>query len=250
MDITRIDPRAALFACRAQRRAPKERLQQIVSWAPANTSRALDVGSGTGALALKLASRASFVVGIDTSPTLLELAQKKPKEPGEANVAWVIASADALPFRANAFDYITSTYALRFSNLQRSLPEIRRTIRPGGRVAIFDSVTRPARFGFWLNYGRDTMRLAPQLLRSYGVRGMCRIVAYRLTTAGVRHTRESRTLAPADFMEIFQRYFPEQDRRIIFSPGRLFWQNGPESRDPHNQTSEPAAPSSQHCRRV
>jgi ubiquinone/menaquinone biosynthesis C-methylase UbiE len=157
----------------------------------------------------------------------LELAQKKQREVGEANVAWVIASADALPFRTSTFDYITSTYALRFSNLQRSLPEIRRTIRPGARVAIFDSVTRPARFGFWLNYGRDIMRLAPQLLRSYGVRGMCRIVAYRLTTAGVQDTRASRMLAPAAFMEIFQRYFPEQEGRIIFSPGRLFWQNGP-----------------------
>lgn len=221
-----------MFACRAQRRASKGHLRQVVSWMPANALRVLDVGSGTGALALQLAERASFVVGVDTSPTMIDLARKNQSDSGKANVAWVIASADALPFPAAAFDYITSTYVLRFSNLQRSLPEIRRTIRPGGRVAIFDSVTRAAGFRFWLHYCRDTMRLVPQLRRSYGLAGMCRVVAYRLSTAGVQHTRKPPILTDSAFMEIFQRHFPEQERRFIFSPGRLFWQNGPDAPRP------------------
>ncbi|MGE5819604.1 MAG: class I SAM-dependent methyltransferase, partial [Deltaproteobacteria bacterium] len=136
MDITRIDPKAALFACRGQRRVSKGYLRQFVSWMPVGAARVLDVGSGTGALALQLAGRASFVVGVDISPTMIGLARKSQTESGKANVAWVIASADALPFPAATFDYITSTYALRFSNLDRSLPEMRRIIRPGGRVAI------------------------------------------------------------------------------------------------------------------
>jgi ubiquinone/menaquinone biosynthesis C-methylase UbiE len=237
MDITRIDPEAAGFACRAHRRASKGRLQQFVSWVPANAARALDVGSGTGILALKLAQRVSFVVGVDTSLTMVDLARKNQRESGKTNVAWVIASADALPFPAAAFDYITSTYALRFSNLHRSLPEIRRTIGPSGRVAIHDSVTRPARFGFWLNYSRDIMRLVPQMLRLYGWGGMRRMVAYKLSPAGVQHVRKSRMLAAAAFMEIFQRYFPETESRFIFAPGKLFWENAPEHRDLHNENN-------------
>lgn len=217
-----------MFASRAHRRASRGRLQEVVSWMPANTSRVLDIGSGTGALALQLAERASFVVGVDTSPTMMGLARKHQSESGRTNVAWVIASADSLPFRAAAFDYITSTYALRFSNLQRSLPEIRRIIRPGGRVAIFDTVRRAAGVGSWLHFCRDTMRLVPQLLRSYGLAGMCRIVAYRISTEFGEHTRKPPVLAAAVFMETFQRYFPEQEKRFIFSPGKLFWQNGPE----------------------
>jgi hypothetical protein len=40
------------------------------------------------------------------------------------------------------------------------------------------------------------------------------------------------------FMEVFQRYFPEKERRFIFSPGRLFWQNAPEERDLPSEGSD------------
>jgi ubiquinone/menaquinone biosynthesis C-methylase UbiE len=168
---------------------------------------------------------------------MMDLARKSQSESGKTNVAWVIASADALPFPAAAFDYITSTYALRLSNLHRSLPEIRRTIRPGGRVAIRDSVTRAPCFGFWLTYFRCILRLVPQMLRLYGWGGTWRMVAYELSPAGLQHTRKSRTLAPAAFMEIFQRYFPEKESRLIFSPGKLFWENAPQHLDLRNEAN-------------
>jgi ubiquinone/menaquinone biosynthesis C-methylase UbiE len=229
MDITRIDPKAALFACRGQRRASKGYLRQFVSWMPVGAGRVLDVGSGTGALALQLAGRASFVVGVDTSPTMIGLARKSQTESGKANVAWVIASADALPFPTATFDYITSTYALRLSTLDRSLPEIRRTIKPGGRVAISDNVSPAGRFRFWIDRFRRTRLFLPQLLRLYGWRGTWHIVAYQLGREGVQHDRQT-DMDVISFMEVFQRYFPEKERRFIFSPGRLFWENAPERR--------------------
>jgi ubiquinone/menaquinone biosynthesis C-methylase UbiE len=229
MDITRIDPGAALFACRAQRRASKGFLRQTVSWMPAGAAHVLDVGSGTGILALQLAERASFVVGLDTSPAMIGLARKSQTESGKANVAWVIASADALPFRAATFDYITSTYALRLSNLDRSLPELRRTIKPGGRVAISETISPAHRFRFWIVCCRRIAVFLPQLLRLYGWRGTWRIVAYQLTREGVQ-LRQS-PMDATSFMEVFQRYFPEKERRFIFLPGRLFWENASESRD-------------------
>jgi hypothetical protein len=38
-------------------------------------------------------------------------------------------------------------------------------------------------------------------------------------------------------MEIFQRYFPEKERRFIFSPGKLVWENAPERRDLRNDAN-------------
>jgi ubiquinone/menaquinone biosynthesis C-methylase UbiE len=242
-DISRIDPEAALFACRACHRVSKGYFGQFVSWAPANAARALDVGSGTGTLALQLADRASFVVGVDSSLTMVELARQSQSESGKTNVAWVVASADALPFRPATFDYITSAYALRFSNLHRSLPELRRAIRPGGRIAVRDSVSRPPRFGFWLYYFRRIMQQVPRSVRLYGWRGAWRMLAYELSPAGALRARKSLRLDPTSFMKIFEQYFPEQERRLTFSPGKLFWMedapaNGDRNRINRNQRSQ------------
>ena len=238
MDITKIEPEAALFAYRARHRESKKWLEQFVSWMPPEAALVLDVGSGTGTLALQLAERASFVVGVDASPTMIGLARKNEAESGKTNVAWVIASADALPFAGATFDYITSTFALRFSNPHLSLPEIRRTIRPGGRVAIRDVVTKASPFGFWIDHLRRTMHLMPKLLRHAGWVEMWRLVGSQLTHEGVQHARRSRGLSPATFMEIFQHYFPEEDNRFIFSPGKLFWENHPDCRDADRSTRE------------
>jgi len=236
MEITKIDPEAALFAYRARHRAAKGWLQQFVSWMPAETALVLDVGSGTGALAVQLAERAPFVVGVDVSPTMIGLARKNQSESGKTNVAWVIASADALPFAAATFDYITSSFALRFSNPHSSLPEIRRTIRPGGRVTIRDTVTKASRFGFWIDHLRRIMHLVPKLLPHAGWLETWRLVGFQLSQEGVRHARRSRGLSPAAFMEIVESYFPEKENRIIFSPGKLFWENHPACRDSRDDT--------------
>ena len=229
MDITRIDPEAALFACRGKYRARKGYLRQLVSWMPPDAKRALDIGSGAGTLALQLAERAPFVVGVDTSLTMVDLARKNQSESGKTNIAWVIASAEALPFPAAVFDYITSTYTLRLSDLNRSLPELRRTIRPFGRIAIRDVVAPVPRFGFWFDHCRRTIRLVPKFLRLHGIGGTWRIIVYVLSREGTQHARASRRLDPASFMEIFQKYFPETECRSVFLPGKLFWQNASQS---------------------
>ena len=216
-----------MFACRSHHRESKGYHQQFESWMPAGAARVLDIGSGPGFLALRLAQFAPFIVGVDSSPTIIGLARKNQAESGKRNVAWVIASADALPFRTATFDYITSTFALRFSNLHCSLPEIRRTIRPGGRVAIRDSVSRAPRFGFWSDYCWRIVRFVPKLLRHYGWRGTWRMLAYQLSAAGVHNARQHQGLRAPAFLEIYERYFPEKEHRFIFSPGKLFWENHP-----------------------
>src|SRR5439155_6871655 len=69
---------------------------------PRGDERALDVGTGAGALALALAPLVREVVGLDRVPELLELARERAAALG--NVEFVEGDAAALPFPAFSFD--------------------------------------------------------------------------------------------------------------------------------------------------
>ena len=120
--------------------------------------RALDVGTGTGDLALELAARvapAGEVVGIDFAERMLELARAKAVE---ANVRFETGNALALAFPDDAFDAATVGFGARnFSDLDRGLAEMARVVRPGGRVVVLE-ITTPRRpplstfFELWFDH--------------------------------------------------------------------------------------------------
>lgn len=95
--------------------------------------RALDVGAGTGDLALALlkAQPSATVVASDFTPAMLQLARRKlpPQAPPVASDAlW-------LPFAEASFDAVVSGFVLRnLADLQAGLREMARVTRPGGRV--------------------------------------------------------------------------------------------------------------------
>lgn len=105
--------------------------------------RVLDVGSGTGTLALRLKTVVGdqgSVVGIDASPEMIEIAEKKAQKQG-ATIDFRLGLAEELPFDEAAFDRVTST--LVFHHLPddvklTSLREIRRVLVPGGRLVVAD----------------------------------------------------------------------------------------------------------------
>lgn len=103
----------------------------------------LDIGCGTGSLAL-LAKRQvgpdGRVVGIDGSPEMIARARRKTAR-ANAEVAFEVAPAQALPFADCSFDVVLST--LVFHHLPRPSRaqlgrEIRRVLKPGGRVLAVD----------------------------------------------------------------------------------------------------------------
>jgi demethylmenaquinone methyltransferase / 2-methoxy-6-polyprenyl-1,4-benzoquinol methylase len=103
-------------------------------------SRALDVATGTGDLAVELASRGASVTGLDFSEAMLELARQK--APG---IEFVHGNALELPFEDGAFDAATVGFGARnFADLERGLGELARVTRPGGRVVILE-ITTPQR---------------------------------------------------------------------------------------------------------
>jgi demethylmenaquinone methyltransferase/2-methoxy-6-polyprenyl-1,4-benzoquinol methylase len=102
--------------------------------------RALDVGCGTGDIALALRRRGAEVTGLDFSPAMLEIARRRAQKGNVSTPArFIQGDAQHLPFEDNAFDIVTAGYALRnLSSWEDGLEEMRRVARPGGRLLVLD----------------------------------------------------------------------------------------------------------------
>ena len=96
--------------------------------------RTLDACCGTGDLAIAARAAGADVVGLDFSERMLERARRK-----SAHVEWVRGDLLALPFSDGSFDAATVGFGVRnVADLERALAELRRVLRPGGRVAILE----------------------------------------------------------------------------------------------------------------
>jgi demethylmenaquinone methyltransferase/2-methoxy-6-polyprenyl-1,4-benzoquinol methylase len=100
--------------------------------------RVLDACCGTGDLAIAAAKAGAEVTGLDFSERMLERARRK--APG---LSWVRGDLLELPFEDGSFDAATVGFGVRnVADLERGLAELRRVLRPGGRVGILE-ITRP-----------------------------------------------------------------------------------------------------------
>ncbi|MEO8377916.1 MAG: bifunctional demethylmenaquinone methyltransferase/2-methoxy-6-polyprenyl-1,4-benzoquinol methylase UbiE [Candidatus Sumerlaeota bacterium] len=104
-----------------------------------NEMAILDLACGTGDLSLEIASRVDSgvqIVGADFTGPMLRIAHEKDKA---TDVSWVEADGMKLPFPSGQFDLLTIAFGLRnMESLEGALREMRRVIRPGGRVAILE----------------------------------------------------------------------------------------------------------------
>lgn len=127
----------------------------------ADVGRVLDVGCGTAAILPRLrAWSAGFdsYTGLDLAPEMLRMARAKAGDAPRA--AFVAGSADALPFRAASFDTVVSASSMHYWGApEAALLEMRRVLRPGGRLILLDWQRDP-----W------PMRLADLGMRAAGVR--------------------------------------------------------------------------------
>ena len=101
--------------------------------------RVLDACCGTGDLALAaVEAGAGEVVALDFSERMLERARRK-----SAAVEWVRGDVLALPFADESFDAVSVGFGIRnVADLEGGLRELRRVLRPGGRLAVLE-ITRP-----------------------------------------------------------------------------------------------------------
>jgi demethylmenaquinone methyltransferase/2-methoxy-6-polyprenyl-1,4-benzoquinol methylase len=100
--------------------------------------RVLDAACGTGDLAIAdRKAGAGKVTGLDFSEKMLARARKK------APLDWVQGDMLALPFADGTFDAATVGFGVRnVADLELGLRELRRVLRPGGRLAILE-ITQP-----------------------------------------------------------------------------------------------------------
>lgn len=97
--------------------------------------RALDLGTGTGSMALGLASRGLDVVGLDLAPELLEVARRM-AEDRKLQVRFEEGKAEATGHEPMSFDLVTAGQSWWWFDAARTLAETRRILVPGGRLLI------------------------------------------------------------------------------------------------------------------
>ena len=107
--------------------------------------RVLDVGCGTGGVTIPAKMRVGengSAAGIDPSPEMIAVARRKAQRAG-IEIDFRVGVIESLPFADETFDVVTSSLMMHHlpPHLQvKGLAEIRRVLKPGGRILIADMV--------------------------------------------------------------------------------------------------------------
>ena len=120
------------------------RKRAVTRLSPQSGECFLDIATGTADVALEIIRNvpkgAVQVVGMDFSEKMLELARQKIDSLDKANsIQLECGSAESLPFEDNSFDGTTTAFGIRnFFDKGRSLREMHRVLKPGGRCVILE----------------------------------------------------------------------------------------------------------------
>jgi ubiquinone/menaquinone biosynthesis C-methylase UbiE len=149
----------------------------------------VDLGSGTGLLALAFAARTTRVWAVDSSPAMHEYLRAKAASADVDNIEPVLASAVSLPLVDGLADLVVSNYCLhelRRADKYCALAEAKRVLKPGGRLVIGDMM-----FSFNPMRSRDRKVVTSKLrtIASRGLPGAWRLLknAVRLASGGGEH---------------------------------------------------------------
>jgi demethylmenaquinone methyltransferase/2-methoxy-6-polyprenyl-1,4-benzoquinol methylase len=183
----------------------KRRLVDLAAPRAESGGLALDLATGTGDIAFRLASSGWNVVGLDVTRRMIELARSKAARRLDRSIpGFLVGDMLALPFPARVFDVVTAGYGLRnVPDLRAAIDEIHRVLKSGGQVLSldFNRPSNPIVRGAYLAYLRmtggmlgwvlhgdaDTYRYIPASIRNYpGAEGVARLFEAR-GFVGVRH---------------------------------------------------------------
>ena len=118
----------------------------------------IDVACGTGDIAnlfLNHVNKLSEITCVDPNKGMIDKGREKLSK--YKNVKWIIAPAEKLPFKDNTFDFYTISFGLRNTkNLDKSLIEAYRVLKPGGRFLCleFSKIQNPGLEFVYKNYSK------------------------------------------------------------------------------------------------
>jgi SAM-dependent methyltransferase len=126
----------------------------------------LDIGTGAGHTAAALARHAKKVYGLDPSDGMRKAAQESYGH--LANLEFVPGSSEDTGFPDNTFDIVTARHTLHHHpSMPRTLAEIKRVLKPNGRLVVVDEITPNENVNDW--YHRLEITRDPTHLRAYFV---------------------------------------------------------------------------------
>jgi SAM-dependent methyltransferase len=108
----------------------------VAELAPREGEEWLDVGTGTGGVAVLAARAGAKVTGSDLAPALIETAKRLAAEDG-LDIGYDVGDAEELPYRNASFDVVSSSFGAIFAPDHKAVAgELARVCRPGGRLGL------------------------------------------------------------------------------------------------------------------
>ncbi len=110
--------------------------EKFITWMnPQPNTKLIDVASGTGDIAklfFEKSKKLSSVTCVEPNAAMMEQGKLKLKKYN--SIKWIKAHAEKIPVNDNTFDYYSISYGIRnVSNINKSLKEALRVLKPGGR---------------------------------------------------------------------------------------------------------------------
>ena len=110
----------------------------------------VDVGAGTGRLTAVLAPKAKSIIALDASAEMLAITADRLRQQGLSNWQTHIADHRYLPVKNNSADLVVAGWTIAYiahdevedgaGNLQEAIAEMKRILRPGGTIIIFETM--------------------------------------------------------------------------------------------------------------